>query len=42
MLQEKYDPKNVTIFNMDDIILEALEYVTPKKADESAVDPKGK
>ena len=42
MLQEKYDTKNVTIFNMDEIILEALEYVTPKKVDESTIDPKGK
>ena len=32
----------MTIFNMDEIIIEALEYVAPKKVDETAVDPKAK
>ena len=44
MLQEKVGDKSVTIFDMDVIIAEALEYVTPKgkKVDEATIDPKAK
>ena len=42
MLQEKIGDKNLCIFDMDVIIAEALEYVTPKKVDESTIDPKAK
>ena len=37
-LQEKYGgEKNIKIFNMDEIIKEALDYITPKKVDETAI-----
>ena len=43
MLVEKYGgEKNIRIFNMDEIIKEALDYITPKKVDETVVDPKAK
>ena len=43
MLVEKYGgEKNVRVFNMDEIIKEALDYITPKKVDEAIVDPKAK
>ena len=43
MLVEKYGgEKNVRVFNMDEIIKEALDYITPKKVDEAVVDPKAK
>ena len=32
----------MTIFDMDVIIAEALEYVTPKKVEEATLDPKAK
>lgn len=36
-IQDQYGgPQNVKIWNMDDIIIEAIEYVTPKKVDEVA------
>ena len=36
-LQEKFGGKdNIKIFNMDEIIKEALDYITPKKVDEAA------
>lgn len=41
-LQEKMGEKNITVFDMDSIIAEALEYVTPKKQEESTIDPKNK
>ena len=38
-LQEKYGgEKQVCIFKMDDIIKEALDYITPKKVDEAALE----
>ena len=44
MLVEKYGgQQNIRVFNMDEIIKEALEYITPKKVDETAqVDKKAK
>ena len=39
-IQEKVGDKSITIFSMDDIIQEALEYVAPKKVDDSAADLK--
>lgn len=42
MLQEKVGEKSVTIFDMDVIIAEALEYVTPKKVDEATLEAKAK
>ena len=39
MLVEKYGgDKNIRIFNMDDVIKEALDYITPKKVDEAALE----
>ena len=39
MLVEKYGgEKNIRVFNMDEIIKEALDYITPKKVEEVAVD----
>ena len=36
-IQEHYGGgANIKIFNMDEIIMEALEYITPKKVDEVA------
>jgi len=32
----------IKIFNMNELIKEAFDYVTPKKVDETAVDPKAK
>ena len=32
----------MTIFDMDAVIAEALEYVTPKKVEEATLDPKAK
>ena len=38
-IQEKYGgEKNVKVFNMDEIIKEALDYITPKKVDEAALE----
>ena len=38
-LQEKYGgDKNIKLFNMDEIIKEALDYITPKKVDEAALE----
>ena len=42
MLQEKMGEKNITIFDMDSIIAEALEYVTPRKQEEAVADAKNK
>ena len=43
MLVEKYGgDKNIRVFNMDEIIKEALDYITEKKVDEAVVDPKAK
>ena len=41
-IQEKYGQDNIKIFSMDTIIGEALEYITPKKVEEAAPDPKAK
>ena len=39
MLVEKYGgEKNIRVFNMDEIIKEALDYITPKKVDEAALE----
>ena len=39
MLVEKYGGKdNIRVFNMDEIIKEALDYITPKKIDEAAIE----
>lgn len=38
-LQEKYGgDKNVRVFNIDDVVKEALDYITPKKVDEAALE----
>lgn len=43
MLVEKYGgEKNIRVFNMDEIIKEALDYVTPKKVDEAALEAQKK
>lgn len=43
MLVEKYGgDKNIRIFNMDDVIKEALDYITPKKVDEAALEAQKK
>ena len=43
MLVDKYGgDKNVRIFNMDDVIKEALDYITPKKVDEAALEAQKK
>jgi hypothetical protein len=35
-LQEQYGGQaNIRIFNMDEVIMEALEYITPKKIEEA-------
>lgn len=37
-LQEKYGgEKNIKVFNMDEVIKEALDYITPKKVDEASI-----
>lgn len=33
---------DVVIFNINDIIKEAIDYISPKKAEEVVVDPKAK
>ena len=39
MLVDKYGgEKNIRVFNMDEIIKEALDYITPKKVDEAALE----
>ena len=43
MLVEKHGgDKNIRIFNMDDIFKEALDYITPKKVDEAALEAQKK
>ena len=37
-LADKYGAQNIKVFNMDEVIKEALEYVTPKKIDEAALE----
>ncbi len=38
-IQEKLGgDKNIKLFNMDEIIKEALDYITPKKVDEAALE----
>lgn len=38
-IQEKFGgEKNIKLFNMDEIIKEALDYITPKKVDEAALE----
>ena len=38
-LQERYGgEKCIKIFNMDEIIKEALDYITPKKVDEATLE----
>ena len=38
-LQAKYGgDKKIKIFNMDEVIREALDYITPKKIDEAAIE----
>lgn len=42
-LQEKYGGNtNVKLFNMDEVIKEALDYITPKKVDEAALEAQKK
>lgn len=38
----KQGNNEIKIFNMNDLIKEVFDYVTPKKVDETAVDPKAK
>ena len=33
---------DVVLFNINDIVKEAVDYINPKKADEVVVDPKAK
>lgn len=40
-MQEQLGP-DVVIFNMNDIIKEAIDYISPKKTEEVVVDPKAK
>lgn len=43
MLVDKFGgDKNIKLFNMDDIIKEALDYITPKKVDEAALEAQKK
>jgi len=43
MLVEKFGgEKNIKVFNMDEIIKEALDYITPKKVDEAALEAQKK
>jgi hypothetical protein len=42
-LAEQFGSDKITIFRMDSIICEALDYIAPKKVEEaSSPDPKGK
>jgi adenylate kinase family enzyme len=42
-IQQAYGGSNLKLFQMEDVIREALEYVTPKRNEEAAAhDPKAK